>query len=78
MYSNLLNLGYNDTQCYLPRKCGAGQGYRPDDEEKQCGFDYGSLGPCAPKNESGFGYNDNAPCLYLRLSKVSDNSMQEK
>ncbi|XP_028401537.1 sodium/potassium-transporting ATPase subunit beta-1-like isoform X2 [Dendronephthya gigantea] len=68
-YDDFLD-GYEDTQCYLKRKCVAGDGYRPENEDKQCGFNLTSLGPCAPDHASGFGYYDRSPCLYLRLSKI--------
>ena len=56
----------------------AGGNYRETDKDKQCGFDLNSLGPCAPNDTAVFGYKDNSPCLYLRLSKVSGYLMQEK
>ena len=57
----------------------AGGDYRETDEKKQCGFDLNSLGPCAPGDDTSvFGYKENAPCLYLRLSKVSGYPMQQK
>jgi hypothetical protein len=60
-------------------KCDPNGDYRPEDKEKQCGFDLTTLGPCSPHeyNSSGYGYKDNKPCLYLRLSKVSGIYMQK-
>jgi hypothetical protein len=55
----------------LKEKCAPNGDYRSESEEKQCGFDLTTLGPCNRGQASEFGYKDNAPCLYLRLSKVS-------
>ena len=59
-------------------KCDPNGDYRPENAEKQCGFDLTSLGPCNRGDASGFGYKNNAPCLYLRLSKVSEIYMKPK
>ncbi|XP_046852567.1 uncharacterized protein LOC124445829 isoform X2 [Xenia sp. Carnegie-2017] len=62
--------GYNDTKCYLKDPCKPDDTYRPENAERQCGFDYNSLGPCSPRSNSNYGYDDQRPCLYLRLSKI--------
>ena len=69
-------LEYKDTQCYEKEKCEPDGDYRPEGAEKQCGFDLTTLGRCNRDHASGFGYNDNAPCLYLRLSKVCQIHMR--
>jgi hypothetical protein len=43
--------------------------------EKPCLFDISDLGPCALPN---FGYDNNTPCVYLKLNKVKYNTLTSK
>ncbi|KAK3726918.1 hypothetical protein QZH41_016707 [Actinostola sp. cb2023] len=44
---------------------------RPSDKKKQCYFDLAKLGPCYDKSPNfTFGYEDGAPCFFMRMNRV--------
>lgn len=66
-YSNktlMVGGGRNQVQCNFNSTAGFGQVCAVNIEQ--------SFGPCSESN--GFGYNKSAPCIFLKLNKVSLDS----